>query len=56
MVPQSAADLAEVTALVTAGAVAPAVDTVVPLRDAPAAFARLAAGANSGKIVVEVRS
>lgn len=55
IVPQSAADLAEVTAVVTEGAVVPVVDSVVALQDAPDAFARLAAGANLGKIVVEVR-
>ncbi|MFI6426739.1 NAD(P)-dependent alcohol dehydrogenase [Promicromonospora sp. NPDC050880] len=54
VVPQSRTDLTEVTALVTAGAVAPAVDTVLPLEEAPAAFARLAAGDNLGKLVVEV--
>lgn len=52
MVPQSRADLAEVTALVTGGAVVPAIDMVRPLEEAPAAFARLAAGDNLGKIVI----
>ena len=54
MVPQSRADLEEVTALVTDGAVVPVIDEVCPLEEAPAAFARLAAGDNLGKIVVEV--
>lgn len=52
MVPQSRADLTEVTALVADGAVAPAIDGVHPLEEAPTAFARLAAGDNLGKIVV----
>ncbi|WP_186356516.1 NAD(P)-dependent alcohol dehydrogenase [Streptomonospora sp. PA3] len=50
-VPQSRADLEEVTALVTGGALVPAVDRVYRLDEAPAAFARLAAGDNRGKIV-----
>ncbi|GAA4735019.1 NAD(P)-dependent alcohol dehydrogenase [Isoptericola chiayiensis] len=54
VVPQSAADLAEVTSLVTGGAVRPAIDRIVPLDDVPAAFRRLATGDNSGKIVVEI--
>ncbi|MFD7307392.1 zinc-binding dehydrogenase [Promicromonospora sp. NPDC059942] len=54
MVPQSRADLEEVTALVADGAVVPAIDAVCPLEEAPAAFARLAAGDNLGKLVVEV--
>lgn len=54
MVPQSRTDLEEVTALVTDGAVVPAIDEVCPLDEAPAALARLAAGDNRGKIVVEV--
>jgi NADPH:quinone reductase-like Zn-dependent oxidoreductase len=52
--PQSAADLAEATALVASGVVVPVIDAVLPLEQAPAAFARLAAGANLGKIVIEV--
>lgn len=54
MVPQSRADLAEVTALVTDGAVVPAIDGVHPLEEAPRVFARLAAGDNLGKIVLTV--
>jgi NADPH:quinone reductase-like Zn-dependent oxidoreductase len=54
-VPQSRADLESVTALVTAGVVGLVVDSVYPLEDGPAAFTRLAAGDNRGKIVVEMR-
>jgi NADPH:quinone reductase-like Zn-dependent oxidoreductase len=53
-VPQSRADLEAVTALVVAGAVAPVIDRVYPLAEAPAAFARLASGDNRGKVVIEV--
>ncbi|MEU5157442.1 NAD(P)-dependent alcohol dehydrogenase [Glycomyces sp. NPDC021274] len=53
-VPQSRADLEAVTALVMDGKAAIAVDRVYPLEEAPAAFARLAAGDNLGKIVVEM--
>ncbi|GAB3460540.1 NAD(P)-dependent alcohol dehydrogenase [Streptomonospora sediminis] len=54
-VPQSRADLEAVTALVTGGATAvPETDRVYPLADAPAAFARLAAGDNQGKIVIDM--
>jgi NADPH:quinone reductase-like Zn-dependent oxidoreductase len=54
VVPQSRAALEQVTAIVTAGAVAPVVDSVVTLDEAPAAFARLGAGQVRGKVVVEV--
>jgi NADPH:quinone reductase-like Zn-dependent oxidoreductase len=54
LAPQSRADLEEVTALVTDGVVVPAIDEVRPLEEAPAVFARLEAGDNLGKIVVEV--
>jgi NADPH:quinone reductase-like Zn-dependent oxidoreductase len=54
VVPQSRADLEAVTALVLSGAVHPTVDRIYSLEDAPAALARLAAGENLGKIVVEV--
>jgi NADPH:quinone reductase-like Zn-dependent oxidoreductase len=54
VVPQSRADLEAVTALVAEGAVTPRIDHVYPLRDAPAAFARLAAGESRGKLVLEV--
>ncbi|MFI8525981.1 NAD(P)-dependent alcohol dehydrogenase [Promicromonospora sukumoe] len=54
MVPQSRADLEEVTALVTAGAVGPVIDEVYPLEEAPTALARLAAGDSLGKLVVTV--
>lgn len=53
-VPQSRAHLEAVTALVVEGAVTPVIDRVYPLAEAPAAFARIAAGANRGKVVVEV--
>ena len=54
VVPQSRAELEAVTALVAQGAVTPRIDRVYPLRDAPAAFARLAAGESWGKLVLEV--
>lgn len=38
------------------GRLRPVVDSVVPLADGPAAFARMAAGAHSGKLVIEVTS
>lgn len=38
------------------GMLRPIVDSVVPLADGPAAFARLAAGEQSGKLVIEVTS
>ncbi|MFG3339638.1 NAD(P)-dependent alcohol dehydrogenase [Glycomyces sp. NPDC048151] len=53
-VPQSRADLEAVTAAVVDGAAAAAVDRVYTLEEAPAAFARLAAGANLGKILIEI--
>lgn len=54
VVPQSREDLEAVTALVTEGAVAPVIDRIYPLEKTPDAFARLAAGDNRGKIVIEV--
>jgi NADPH:quinone reductase-like Zn-dependent oxidoreductase len=54
VVPQSRAALEQVTALMTAGAVVPVVDSVVPLDEAPAAFARLGTGQTRGKVVVEI--
>jgi NADPH:quinone reductase-like Zn-dependent oxidoreductase len=54
VVPQSRAELEAVTALVATGAVTPRIDHVYPLREAPAAFARLAAGDSRGKLVVDV--
>jgi NADPH:quinone reductase-like Zn-dependent oxidoreductase len=54
VVPQSRAELEAVTALVAQGAVTPRIDHVYPLRDARAAFARLAAGESQGKLVIEV--
>lgn len=54
VVPQSRAELEAVTALVAQGVVTTRIDHVYPLRDAPEAFARLAAGESRGKLVVEV--
>lgn len=54
MVPQSRAELEEVTALVTEGAVVPAIDKVYPLERTREAFARVVAGDNRGKVVIEV--
>lgn len=54
VVPQSRAELEAVTALVAQGVVTPRIDHVYPLRDAVAAFARLAAGDSRGKLVLEV--
>jgi NADPH:quinone reductase-like Zn-dependent oxidoreductase len=54
LVPQSRTNLEAVTALVAQGAITPRIDKVYPLRDAPAAFARLAAGESLGKLVLEV--
>lgn len=54
VVPQSRADLEAVTDLVVRGALVPRVDAVYPLREASAAFARLAAGESRGKLVIEV--
>jgi NADPH:quinone reductase-like Zn-dependent oxidoreductase len=54
VVPQSRTGLEAVLALVAQGAVTPRIDKVYPLRDASAAFARLAAGESLGKLVLEV--
>lgn len=54
VVPQSRTELEAVTALVAQGTVTPRIDRVYPLHDAPAAFARLAAGESRGKLVLEV--
>lgn len=54
VVPQSRAELEAVTGLVMQGVLAPRIDRVYPLAEAPAAFARLAAGESLGKLVVEV--
>jgi NADPH:quinone reductase-like Zn-dependent oxidoreductase len=53
-VPQSRADLEAVTASVVNGDATAAVDRTYPLEEAPAAFARLAAGDNLGKIHIEI--
>jgi NADPH:quinone reductase-like Zn-dependent oxidoreductase len=54
VVPQSRTALEAVIDLVAQGAVTPKIDTIYPLRDASAAFARLAAGESLGKLVLEV--
>ncbi|GAA1782804.1 NAD(P)-dependent alcohol dehydrogenase [Streptomonospora arabica] len=54
VVPQSRADLETVTALVADGAVVPGADRLYALEEAPAAFARLAAGDHRGKIAITV--
>ncbi|MFC6148883.1 MULTISPECIES: NAD(P)-dependent alcohol dehydrogenase [Mumia] len=54
VVPQSRADLESVTALISQAGFSPPIDSVYPLRDAQAAFARIAAGDSRGKIVLEV--
>jgi len=54
VVPQSRSDLETVTAYVVQGSLTPRIDEVYPLRDAPAAFARLAAGDSLGKLVLDV--
>ncbi len=54
VVSQSRTELEAVTALVVKGAVTPRIDQVYPLHDAPAAFARLAAGESRGKLVLNV--
>lgn len=53
-VPQSREDLEAVTALVVEGSAAPVIDRVFPLEEAPAAFAKLAAGEQRGKLVIEI--
>ncbi|HEY1094992.1 MAG TPA: NAD(P)-dependent alcohol dehydrogenase [Glycomyces sp.] len=53
-VPQSREDLEAVTALVVEGSAAPVIDRVFPLEEAPAAFAKLAAGEQRGKVVIEI--
>ena len=52
----SHAEFAEIMALANRGELRPVVDSVVPLADGPAAFRRLAAGAQTGKLVLEVSS
>ena len=54
VVPQSRTELEAVIALVAQGAVTLRIDEVYPLRDASAAFTRLAAGENLGKLVVDM--
>lgn len=45
-----------ITDLLRQGELRPVIDSVVSLEDAPAAYARLAEGAQSGKLVIEVSS
>ncbi len=52
----SHAEFAEIMAFANRGELRPVVDSVVPLADGPAAFRRLAAGAQTGKLVLEVSS
>jgi NADPH:quinone reductase-like Zn-dependent oxidoreductase len=52
--PQSRKELESVIALVAQGALTPRIDEVYPLRDASAAFARLAEGESLGKLVLEM--
>jgi NADPH:quinone reductase-like Zn-dependent oxidoreductase len=54
VVPQSRTEVEAVTALVAQGALTLRIDQVYPLRDASAAFARLAAGESLGKLVVDL--
>lgn len=54
VVPQSRDDLIAATRLLTTAAVGPVIDRVFPFDEAPAAYERLANGANHGKIVVEI--
>jgi NADPH:quinone reductase-like Zn-dependent oxidoreductase len=49
------AQLVELARLADTGALSPAIDSVFPLEDAPAAFARLAERGKSGKVVLQVR-
>lgn len=53
-VPQSRADLEAVTALAVDGDATAAVDRTYTLEEAPAAYARLAAGDNRGKILIAI--
>jgi NADPH:quinone reductase-like Zn-dependent oxidoreductase len=52
----SRAEFAEVVRLAERGELRPIVDSVVPLAEGVAAYRRLAAGAQSGKLVIEVSS
>ncbi|MCC5950853.1 MAG: NAD(P)-dependent alcohol dehydrogenase [Acidimicrobiia bacterium] len=53
---ERASDLERLTALVDDGRLRPAVETVFPLVDAPAALEHLVAGDARGKLVVDVRA
>lgn len=50
----SRAEFASLLRMVEAARVRPLIDSVMPLRDAPAAFARLASGEVAGKLVLSV--
>lgn len=45
-----------ITELLRHGQLLPVIDSLVPLEESPAAYARLAAGTQSGKLVIEVSS
>jgi NADPH:quinone reductase-like Zn-dependent oxidoreductase len=49
------AQLVELARLADAGALKPAIDSVYPLEDAPAAFSRVAERGKGGKVVLQVR-
>jgi len=49
-------EFAEIVALAHEGKLRPVVDSVVPLENAVAAFRRMAAGEQAGKLVIEVSS
>jgi NADPH:quinone reductase-like Zn-dependent oxidoreductase len=55
VVEPSGEQLTELTRLVDDGRVLPAVDSVFPLADAPAAFARVQERGKRGKVVLEIR-
>lgn len=50
----SDAEFGAIVELARQGELRPVIDSVVPLTEAPAAFARLASGAQAGKLVIEV--
>ncbi|MDZ4674270.1 MAG: zinc-binding dehydrogenase, partial [Gemmatimonadota bacterium] len=52
----SDAEFGAIVELARQGELRPVIDSVVPLADAPAALARLASGAQAGKLVIEVAS
>ncbi len=50
----NAEEFRQVVALLGAGALRPVVDTVLPVREARAAFERLASGRQFGKLVLDI--